>query len=63
MKTRKKSTHDKRSDPKKLKSVLSEREQAIICEFRKVIKFSIDDCFVLLKMIFRSFQDQIYIAA
>lgn len=44
-----KSTQDKRSGPKKPKSVLSDREQAIICEFKKVTKFSIDDCFCALK--------------
>lgn len=40
---------DKRSGPLKPKSALSDTEQSIICEFRRITKFSLDDCFICLK--------------
>jgi transposase len=40
---------DRRSGPSKPKSVLSEKEQAIICEFKRVTRFSLDDIFFALK--------------
>ena len=40
---------DKASGPILPKSVLSKTEQEIICEFRRVAKFSLDDCFICLK--------------
>jgi len=40
---------DKRSGPQKPKSVLSEKEQAIICEFKRATKFSLDEIFCALK--------------
>lgn len=40
---------DKRSGPSKPRSVLSEKEQAIICEFKRVTKFSLDEIFYALK--------------
>ena len=43
------SFEDKRSGPIKPKSVLSEKEQSIICEFRRVTKLPLDDIFVALK--------------
>jgi transposase-like protein len=40
---------DRRSGPTKPRSVLSEKEQAIICEFKRVTKFSLDEIFCALK--------------
>jgi len=40
---------DNRSGPKIPKSVLSTTEQAVICEFRRVTKLPLDDCFISLK--------------
>jgi hypothetical protein len=40
---------DKRSGPNTPKSVLSAQEQQIICEFRRVTNFALDDIFVALK--------------
>lgn len=40
---------DKKAGPAKPKSSLSEREQAIICEFRRVTKLPLDDVFIALK--------------
>ena len=40
---------DKRSGPLKPKSVLSEVQQELICEFRRVTKFSLDDIYITLK--------------
>jgi len=40
---------DKRSGPQRPKSVLSDTEQSIICEFRRVTKFSLDDCYICLR--------------
>lgn len=40
---------DGRSGPKKPKSSLSEREQQIICEVRRVTQFPLDDIFIMLK--------------
>ena len=43
------STEDKKSGAKKIRSSLSDIEQQIVCEFRRVTKFSLDDCFIALK--------------
>ncbi len=43
------STEDKKSGAKKIKSSLSDTEQQIVCEFRRVTKLSLDDCFIALK--------------
>ncbi len=43
------SFEDKRSGPKSPKSVLTKKEQAIICEFRRITKLHLDDIFVALK--------------
>lgn len=40
---------DNRSGPKCPKSVLTKKEQAIICEFRRITKLPLDDVFVALK--------------
>nr|MBL0687258.1 transposase family protein [Sulfurospirillum sp.] len=40
---------DKRSGPIKPKSILTDKEQAIICEFRRVTKLPLDDVLVALK--------------
>lgn len=40
---------DKRSGPIQPESNLSKIQQEIICEFRRVTKFSLDDCFICLK--------------
>jgi IS30 family transposase len=40
---------DRRSGAIKPKSVLSEKEQAIICEFKRVTKFSLDEIFCALQ--------------
>ena len=40
---------DEKSGAKKVRSVLSELEQQVICEFRRVSQFSLDDCFIVLK--------------
>lgn len=40
------SVEDKRSGPKKPKSVLSSQEQSILCEFRRTTKLSLDDIFI-----------------
>ena len=40
---------DNKSGAKKVKSVLSELEQKSICEFRRLTKFSLDDCYIALK--------------
>ena len=40
---------DKRSGPIKPKSVLSSKEQSIICEFRRITHLALDDCFVALR--------------
>ena len=40
---------DRRSGPTKPRSVLSEKEQAIVCEFKRVTKFSLDEIFCALK--------------
>ena len=40
---------DKRSGPRKPKSALSEQEQQVICEFRRLTRFALDDVFVALK--------------
>jgi transposase-like protein len=40
---------DKLSGPIKPISVLSVTQQEIICEFRRVTKFSLDDCFICLR--------------
>jgi hypothetical protein len=34
---------------KESQSILTEQEEAIICEFRRITRFSIDDCFISLK--------------
>ena len=44
-----KSVEDKRSGPTKPKSVLSDLEQDMICEFRRITKFSLDDVFIALR--------------
>jgi len=45
-----KRTTDKKSGPTTPKStVLTEQEEQIICEFRRVTKFSLDDVFIALK--------------
>ena len=43
------SVEDKRSGPAQPKSVLSETEQQIICEFRRVSKLPLDDVYLALK--------------
>ena len=43
------SFQDKRSGPIKPKSVLTDKEQAIICEFRRITKLPLDDVFIALK--------------
>ena len=43
------STEDKRSGPLKPRSVLSDTEQQIICEFRRVTKLPLDDVYIALK--------------
>ena len=40
---------DLKSGPKKVISVLSELEQEVICEFRRVSKLSVDDCYIALR--------------
>jgi transposase-like protein len=40
---------DKRSGPKQPKSVLSELEQQVICEFRRVTQLPLDDVFISLR--------------
>ena len=40
---------DKRSGPKKPKSVLSNTQQQVICEFRRVSKLPLDDVYIALK--------------
>ncbi len=40
---------DRRSGPSKPRSVLSEKEQAIVCEFKRVTRFSLDEIFFALK--------------
>ena len=40
---------DNKSGAKTVKSVLSELEQKSICEFRRLTKFSLDDCYIALK--------------
>jgi len=40
---------DRSSGPSKPRSVLSENEQAIICEFKRVTKFSLDEIFCALQ--------------
>ena len=42
-------THDKKSGPITISSSLSQEEQQIVCEFRRVTKLSLDDCFIALK--------------
>lgn len=42
-------SEDGRSGPKTPKSALSEREQQIVCEVRRVTQFSLDDLFIALK--------------
>jgi hypothetical protein len=42
-------TNDGKSGPKKPRSSLSEREQAIVCEFRRMTQFSLDDILLALK--------------
>jgi transposase-like protein len=42
-------SEDRRSGPKKPKSALSEREQQVICEVRRVTQFSLDDLFIALE--------------
>lgn len=43
------STEDKKSGAKTIRSSLSEMEQQIVCEFRRVMKLPLDDCFIALK--------------
>jgi transposase-like protein len=40
---------DRRSGPIKPRSVLSEKEQSIVCEFKRVTKFSLDEIFCALQ--------------
>ena len=40
---------NEKSGAKKVRSILSELEQQVICEFRRVSQFSLDDCFIVLK--------------
>lgn len=40
---------DKRSGPKKPKSALSDTQQQVICEFRRVSKLPLDDVYIALK--------------
>ena len=42
-------TDDRKSGAIKVRTVLSDQEQAIICEFRRVTKLPLDDVFVALK--------------
>jgi transposase-like protein len=42
-------TADNPSGPTKVRSVLSDIEQQVICEFRRVTRFSLDDVFIALK--------------
>jgi len=42
-------TTDKKSGAKTIRSSLSEMEQQIVCEFRRVTKLPLDDCFIALK--------------
>ena len=44
-----KDLNDRKSGAIKVRSVLSEKEQAIICEFRRITQLPLDDCFVALK--------------
>ena len=44
-----KTIFDKKSGAIKVRTVLSDKEQAIICEFRRVTKLPLDDVFVALK--------------
>ncbi len=41
--------HDSKMGPKKVNTVLTPIEEKIICNFRKKTRFSIDDCFIVLK--------------
>ena len=43
------SLEDIKSGAKKVRSALSELEQQTICEFRRVTRFSLDDCYITLK--------------
>ena len=40
---------DNKSGAKTIKSSLTELEQKSICEFRRLTKFSLDDCYITLK--------------
>jgi hypothetical protein len=40
---------DHKSGPKKVRSSLSEMDQAVVCEFRRVTKLPLDDVFIALK--------------
>lgn len=44
-----KNLEDNKSGAKKVKSVLSDLEQQIICNFRRTTKLSLDDCYISLK--------------
>ena len=44
-----KTIFDKKSGAIKVRTILSDKEQAIICEFRRVAKLPLDDVFVALK--------------
>jgi transposase-like protein len=46
---KRKNLEDNKSGAKTVKSVLSELEQKSICEFRRLTKFSLDDCYIALK--------------
>ena len=43
------STSDKPSGPIKVISSLSDTEQRIVCEFRRITKLSVDDCYISLR--------------
>lgn len=43
------SFEDRRSGPVKPRSVLSDKEQSIICKFRRITQFPLDDVFIALK--------------
>ena len=43
------SVEDNPMGRKQSQSILTEQEEAVICEFRRVTKFSLDDCYISLK--------------
>ena len=42
---------DKRSGPKQPRSVLSAKEQAIVCEFKRLTHLSLDDIFIASRIL------------